>query len=127
MKVDAQQIVVDLHDSQLYGNEHLIVDNIDKIKNVYFKSDSHRDFFLTNIKHPNDKKVVKNKAVSIQNGIRKDIFVNTNNIERERYRFCYCSCYFRGFVRNFSLYFPNYQTKDTRGGVSYLLWYAREE
>ena len=29
------------------------------------------------------KKLVKNKAVSIQNGIRKDIFVNTNNIQRK--------------------------------------------
>ena len=50
--------------------------------------------------------MVKNKAVSIQNGIRKDIFVNTNNIERERYRFCYCSCYFRGLSAILAYIFP---------------------
>lgn len=104
--IKAKQILVDLHDCRLYGEESLVYDNIDVIKNIYFKSDSHRDFFLTNITSKNNKKLIFDKSVSIQNGIRKDIFKNVNNVAREKYRFCYCSCYLRGLDRILAYMFP---------------------
>ena len=104
--IDAKQIVVDLHDSQLYGNENLIYDNIDKINNIYFKSVSHRDFFLTYVKSEVNKKLIFDKSLSIANGIQKDIFINDKQITREKYRFCYCSCYMRGLDRILAYMFP---------------------
>lgn len=62
-----------------------------RIDKVFFKSQYHCDEFEKNIqKVPHE---------IIMNGIRVNEFItNKYNVQREKYRFCYCSAYTRGLI-----------------------------
>jgi hypothetical protein len=96
----AKKIIVDLHD-----NVHTIADlNPDKM-NTFFakvtkfhlKSNYHLDCFVNFLKDKSINNIDNNKYKIIPNGVRKSLFaLNSTNVIRSPYRFCYCSSYDRG-------------------------------
>jgi glycosyltransferase involved in cell wall biosynthesis len=66
-----------------------------KITKVFFKSNFHRELFEKYFRFKLDPKLY----TVIPNGVRVETFQkNTDLIQRNPYRFCYCSCYTRGLL-----------------------------
>ena len=89
----AKHIWLDLHDNI----NDSFVDYWTKynkvITKVFFKSEFHREEFERIAKI----KLEENKYTIITNGVRVDDFSkNKDNVTRNPFRFCYCSCYTRG-------------------------------
>ena len=78
----------------------------------------------SNIKDKYLREEFRNKCIVIPNGIRKELFVNKNNLERTKYRFCYCSRYTRGLFNILRYMFPII-SQYTRSRITYILWYGR--
>jgi hypothetical protein len=89
----ANKIYLDVHDNffstflekwNMYGKV---------VNKIFFKSDYHKDQFEIATKQI----LSKDKYAIIPNGVRVESFlVNKDNMKRDPYRFCYCSCYTRG-------------------------------
>ena len=66
-----------------------------KITKVFFKSNFHRELFEKYFRFKLDPK----RYTVIPNGVRIETFQkNTDLVQRNPYRFCYCSCYTRGLL-----------------------------
>lgn len=66
-----------------------------RIQKIFFKSPFHRSEFEKNT----NEKLKDEKCIIFPNGIRMEQFlVNKENVPRNPYRFCYCSCYTRGLA-----------------------------
>ena len=94
--IKAKRIWLDLHDGIVikefleswfrYGS---------KINKVFFKSAYHKELFNKSIPRP----LEVERSVIIPNGIRINEFSsNKEGVQRNPYRFCYCSCYTRGLL-----------------------------
>jgi len=107
----AKNIWLDCHDNfggsfpdawKKYGN---------KINKIFFKSTFHKEEFEKNT----NEKLLKNRYVIIANGIRtKDFLENKDNVIKNPYRFCYCSCYTRGLSEILQFIWPiiyNYEPR----------------
>jgi len=107
----AKQIWLDCHDNfggqfpeawDKYGK---------KINKIFFKSNFHKDEFEKNTKE----KLSTNRYVIIPNGIRvKDFLENKENVVKNPFRFCYCSCYMRGLSEILQYIWPiiyNYEPR----------------
>jgi hypothetical protein len=89
----ATNIWLDCHDNfggffpetwKKYGN---------KVNKIFFKSNFHKIEFEKNV----NEKLLSDRFVIIPNGIRvNDFLENKDNVVKNPYRFCYCSCYMRG-------------------------------
>jgi len=94
--IKAKHVWYDLHDNLEDG----IFPDVWKrskrnIQKLFFKSPYHRSEF----EKYTGAKLQDSKCVIIPNGIRLENFiVNKENVERNPYRFCYCSCYTRGLA-----------------------------
>ena len=65
------------------------------VNKIFFKSNFHKDEFEKCC----NTKITSDKYVIIPNGIRVEGFLeNKEKIQREPFRFCYCSCYRRGII-----------------------------
>ena len=65
------------------------------VTKIFFKSNYHKEEFERN----NNYKLENNRYVIIPNGVRtEDFIVNKENVQRNPFRFCYCSCYMRGLI-----------------------------
>ena len=74
-----------------------------KVDKLFFKSDYHREQFEV---HMNEK-INKNRYTIISNGIRTEEFLkNKSNVQRNPYRFVYCSCYLRGLIELLKFTWP---------------------
>ena len=63
------------------------------ITKVFFKSECHRTYF----EKATHAKLESTRYAIIPNGVRVDDFkINKDNLQKNPYRFCYCSCYTRG-------------------------------
>jgi glycosyltransferase involved in cell wall biosynthesis len=92
----SSQIWLDCHDNfggqfpeawQNYGEK--------VVNKIFFKSNFHKDEFEKCC----NTKITSDKYVIIPNGIRVEGFLeNKEKIQREPFRFCYCSCYRRGII-----------------------------
>ena len=93
-QLKANKIFWDLHDNMktVQNIKDVYSSHCSKIDYYMFKSQYHRDEFEQAI----SEKLENNKCKIIMNGIRIDKFENVGNFERNKYRFCYCSCYTRG-------------------------------
>jgi hypothetical protein len=92
----ANRIWLDLHDGIVikeflenwyrYGS---------KVNKVFFKSNFHKELFDKSLRIT----LPKERYAIIPNGVRVDEFsVNLENVPRNPFRFCYCSCYTRGLL-----------------------------
>ena len=92
----ANRIWLDLHDGIVikeflenwyrYGS---------KINKIFFKSNYHKELFDKSLRIT----LPKERYAIIPNGVRVDEFSqNLENVPRNPYRFCYCSCYTRGLM-----------------------------
>lgn len=62
------------------------------VHKIFFKSAYHKQEFQTRVE-----RVSEERCVVLPNGIRTDLLLaNPDNVPRNPYRFCYCSCYTRG-------------------------------
>jgi glycosyltransferase involved in cell wall biosynthesis len=66
-----------------------------KVQKIFFKSEYHRSEFEKNTAEP----LKDSMCVILPNGIRTESFLqNRDKVQRNPYRFCYCSCYTRGLA-----------------------------
>lgn len=66
-----------------------------RVQKVFFKSPYHRRVF----EKSTNERLSDSKCIIIPNGIRLEQFlVNKDNVPRNPYRLCYCSCYTRGLA-----------------------------
>lgn len=94
--IKAKRVWLDLHDGSMikeflenwfrYGS---------KVNKVFFKSAYHKELFNKSFPKP----IETERTVIIPNGIRIEEFsINKEMVQRNQYRFCYCSCYTRGLL-----------------------------
>ena len=86
----ANKIYIDLHDNIPLTDSCL--DNLNNIDQIFVKSQYHLD----NVSSLHKSFNLSNKMTIIKNGVRVSDFTPDNTIERDPYRFCWCSCYKRG-------------------------------
>ena len=99
----AQHVWLDLHDN--FNDQ--FVDNWKKynkaITKVFFKSEFHKEEF----ERINKVTLESTKYTIIPNGVRVDEFSkNKENVSRNPFRFCYCSCYTRGLQQILQYVWP---------------------
>jgi hypothetical protein len=94
--IKANRIWLDLHDGIVikeflenwfrYGS---------KINKVFFKSQYHKELFDKTVRIP----LSSDRTVIVPNGVRiSDFSENKDKVQRNPFRFCYCSCYTRGLM-----------------------------
>jgi hypothetical protein len=112
--VKSKKIFLDLHDNIINLNS---INNIQKyismitIDKIFLKSNYHKEIFKKNIKINID----ESKFIIIPNGIRISNFIeNKENVIRNPYRFCYCSCYTRGLKEILEFIWPIIYKYDPR-------------
>ena len=88
--IKAKKIFIDLHDSIRLNDS--FIDNIDKVSHIMVKSNFHANVICNYYKGEN----LRDKMLIVQNGVRVSEFTPKGAIERDPYRFCWCSCYKRG-------------------------------
>jgi len=101
--IKAEKIWLDCHDNfsgqfneswKLYGK---------KVQKIFFKSEYHLEQFEFHTKE----KLSPSRYAIISNGIRVDEFSkNKDNVQRNPYRFVYCSCYMRGLAELLQFTWP---------------------
>jgi len=101
--VKADMIIMDVHDNFKGQLQMSYKNNRYKCNKIFLKSNYHKECFLNKV----DNNFDQNKIVIIPNGIRVDKFnLCPENIIRNPYRFCYCSCYTRGLDKLISTVWP---------------------
>jgi glycosyltransferase involved in cell wall biosynthesis len=89
----SNNIFLDLHDNFSAPLINLYKQYGKKINKVFLKSNYHKEEFENALEEKIDNFVI------VPNGIRTENFkINKDNVERNKYRFCYCSCYTRGLI-----------------------------
>jgi len=74
-----------------------------KIDKIFFKSEFHKEQF----EFHNKETLEKSRYEIILNGIRTEEFLkNKDNVQRNPYRFVYCSCYLRGLIQLLEFTWP---------------------
>ena len=110
-KIKAKEIWFDIHDRffQQFNEKYERLGGC--INKIFLKSDNHLQLFKEAFKEEKD----ISKCIVIPNGIRIEQFIeNTENITRNPYRFCYCSCYTRGLQQIIEKIWPviyNYEPR----------------
>jgi hypothetical protein len=102
--IKANRIWLDLHDGMVIKEflEAWYRYN-SKISKIFFKSNYQREL----LEKSSRSKIQNEKCVVIPNGLRIDEFSqNKDNLVRNPYRFCYCSCYTRGLVEIIQFIWP---------------------
>lgn len=94
LKLNVKKIIWDLHDnmSHIQGIKDIYNSYEPNINKIMFKSQYHVDEFEKLI----GRKLEPSLTKIVMNGIRIEKFQNTGDYVRNKYRFCYCSCYTRG-------------------------------
>lgn len=93
MQLKYDKLFIDLHDNDPYAYKFLAIpENSNKITNIMVKSEFHK-----NVIDAYTNKALNNIVV-IPNGVRINNF-SISNVQRQPFRFCYCSCYTRGLQR----------------------------
>ena len=93
LNVKADFIAVDVHDNFIGSVENIFKNFYTKCNKIFLKSNYHKECLLEKINKNSD----QNNIIVIPNGIRVNNFNSKpEGVERNPYRFCYCSCYTRG-------------------------------
>jgi hypothetical protein len=103
LNVKADFIAVDVHDNFIGQVRENFKKYFKKCNKIFLKSNYHKECLFNKI----DSDIDNDKIVVIPNGIRVNKFnVKPDQIERNPYRFCYCSCYTRGLDKIISILWP---------------------
>ena len=100
-KIRTKQLWVDYHDNN-FQFRHSYTPYTDKIDKIFFKSEFHLEEYQKYL----NLKLAQDKYAVIPNGIRIKEFEESQDIQREPYRFCYCSCYSRGLLELLAFVWP---------------------
>ena len=104
--LNADNIIYDAHDNFSGQQLDMLLKYSNKFNKIMVKSEYHKQCFLERVNNTYD----QDKIVVIPNGIRINEFMNVSssdeNIIRNPYRFCYCSCYTRGLNKIISIMWP---------------------
>jgi len=93
--IKAKKIIFDPHDPFALPYKNLYEGARQSMSKIIFKSDFHRTMY----EKVYSCKISPEKYTIIPNGIRVPSFeVNIHKAQRQKYRFCYCSCYKRGLI-----------------------------
>tara|TARA_Y100000389_G_scaffold204765_1_gene259482 strand:+ start:10582 stop:12489 length:1908 start_codon:yes stop_codon:yes gene_type:complete len=114
----ADRIYLDIHD--IIPLHPSCIDNIEKVDKIMVRSKFHSDEIC---------KITKNCSVSdkmtiIPNGIRVKDFTPDGSIERDPYRFCWCSCYKRGLAQILAWVWPYIKQLEPR--ASFHIYYGMD-
>jgi glycosyltransferase involved in cell wall biosynthesis len=101
-KSRTEKIFVDYHDNN-FVFRHAYLPYIDRIDRIFFKSESHLEYYNEHFKSL----LPESKYAIVPNGIRTEQFSVNPGIVREPFRFCYCSCYTRGLVELLQFVWPH--------------------
>jgi len=111
LNIKADFIGVDVHDNFILQCGENFKKYYNKCDKIFLKSNYHKECLLNKI----DKYIECNKIVTIPNGIRVNKFsIQPEGIQRNPYRFCYCSCYTRGLDKIINILWPiiyNYEPR----------------
>jgi len=110
--IEADNILIDVHDNFSSQFLELLKKYYNKCNKILLKSEYHKQCFLERI----NKNYNNDNLIIIPNGIRVEKFIICpDNIVRNPYRFCYCSCYTRGLDILLSIVWPiiyNYEPRS---------------
>ena len=111
LNIKADFLAVDVHDNFIGQGGETFKKYYNKCNKIFLKSNYHKECLLNKI----DSNIDNNKIITIPNGIRVNKFINKpEEIERNPFRFCYCSCYTRGLDKIISILWPiiyNYEPR----------------
>lgn len=100
LNIKAEFTVVDVHDNFIGQCANIFKKYYKNCDKIFLKSNYHKECLLNNI----DSSLEQNNIVIIPNGIRVNKFnIQPEGIQRNLYRFCYCSCYTRGLDKIISV------------------------
>lgn len=103
LNIKAKFICVDIHDNFIGQLQEIFKKYYTKCNKVFLKSNYHSECLLNKI----DSSYNVDNIVVIPNGIRVDEFsICPPNIQRNPYRFVYCSCYTRGLDKIIGILWP---------------------
>jgi len=108
----ANHIWLDLHDGN-YPKElkEMWYRYGTKINKIFFKSEFQRELFERELRI----KILPERYTVIANGVRIEEFaVNKDNVKRNPFRFCYCSCYTRGLGQILQYVWPIIKKAEPR-------------
>lgn len=101
--VKADMTFIDLHDNFTGGNNDILKKYYRHANKIFVKSNYHKECFLNHI----DSNYDQSNIIILPNGIRTEKFsICPTNIQRNPYRFCYCSCYTRGLDKLICIVWP---------------------
>ena len=111
LNVKADFIGIDVHDNFIGQVGETFKKYYNKCNKIFLKSNYHKECLINKI----DRDIEDNKIITIPNGVRVDKFnVKPDEIQRNPYRFCYCSCYTRGLDKIICILWPiiyNYEPR----------------
>lgn len=109
--IKAKFIAADIHDNFINSGLEVFKKYYSKCNKIFLKSNYHKECLMNKV----DKNIESNNIVIIPNGIRVNEFkIKPESIERNPYRFCYCSCYTRGLDKIITQLWPiiyNYEPR----------------
>ena len=106
--IKANQICLDIHDNFTGDYIDYLKKYSNKYDKIFLKSEYHKKCFKEIFDQDNSyDETLDKKIIVIPNGIRINEFnINTDNVIRNPYRFCYCSCYTRGLAELLEYVWP---------------------
>tara|TARA_Y100000389_G_scaffold136015_2_gene133539 strand:- start:3821 stop:5761 length:1941 start_codon:yes stop_codon:yes gene_type:complete len=116
--IKADKIFLDIHD--IVPLPESTVDNLDKVTAVVVRSKFHAMMMNT---HHKTSEIYK-KIISIPNGVRVSEFTPDGSIERDPYRFVWCSCYTRGLAQILQVMWPIIKHNEPR--ASFHVYYGMD-
>lgn len=101
--VQSKNILIDLHDNMVLSQTFNIHKKLlSKANQILLKSDYHLETYNKGLCFT----LPENIYSIIPNGVQIDVFKKYTELERNPYRFCYCSCYTRGLVEILKYMWP---------------------
>lgn len=117
IKVD--KLYLDIHD--IVPLPECTIDNLDKVTNVVVRSQFHASTMYSIHKNSD----IKDKLISIPNGVRVKDFTPDGTIERDPYRFVWCSCYTRGLAQILQVIWPIIKHNEPK--ASFHVYYGMDQ
>lgn len=115
----AKKVYIDIHD--IVPIPDTAIDNLDKATNIVVRSKFHAAMMANHHKNSG----IEQKLISIANGVRVKSFTPSGEIERDPYRFVWCSCYTRGLAQILSAMWPMIKQGEPR--ASFHVYYGMEQ